>query len=178
MRNARRRSAAIRASFRTSAVLARVLRITPGRRPDVRSTQCVESNFGRALTIGVEEELQLVDPETLALAPGVEKLLGPEGLKTELFSCLIETNTPVCESAAEALAELVRLRRHVREAAAREGLAVAGAGSHPFSRAEEQQIVAEPRYLKMLDELGPKLRRQLVCGLHVHVGMESFEACL
>ena len=138
----------------------------------------MESNFGRALTIGVEEELQLVDPETLALAPGVEKLLGPEGLKTELFSCLIETNTPVCESAAEALAELVRLRRHVREAAAREGLAVAGAGSHPFSRAEEQQIVAEPRYLKMLDELGPKLRRQLVCGLHVHVGMESFEACL
>ena len=44
----------------------------------------------------------LVDAETLELAPGVERLLGPEGLKTELFSCLIETNTPVCESAAEA----------------------------------------------------------------------------
>ena len=120
----------------------------------------------------------LVDPETLALAPGVEKLLGPEGLKTELFSCLVETNTPVCESADEARAELVRLRRQVREAAADEGLAVAGAGSHPFSRAEEQEIVAEPRYLQMLKELGPKLRRQLVCGLHVHVGMESFDACL
>lgn len=138
----------------------------------------MENNFGRALTLGVEEELQLVDPETFALAPGVEKLLGPDGLKTELFSCLIETNTPVCESATEALDALVRLRRQVHEAAAREGLAVAGAGSHPFSRAEEQQIVAEPRYLKMLKELGPKLRRQLVCGLHVHVGMESFEACL
>ncbi len=120
----------------------------------------------------------LLDAETLELAPGVERLLGPEGLKTELFSCLIETNTPVCESAAEALAELVRLRAVVREAAASEGLAVAGAGSHPFSRAEEQEIVAEPRYLKMLAELGPKLRRQLVCGLHVHVGMESFDACL
>ncbi len=138
----------------------------------------MESNFGRTLTIGVEEELQLVDPETLALAPGVEKLLGPEGLKTELFSCLVETNTPVCETAEEARAELVRLRRQVREAAAREGLAVAGAGSHPFSRADEQEIVAEPRYLQMLKELGPKLRRQLVCGLHVHVGMESFDACL
>ena len=65
--------------------------------------------------------MQLVDPETLALAPGVEKLLGPDGLKTELFSCLIETNTPVCESAEEARAELVRLRRQVREAAARRG---------------------------------------------------------
>ena len=93
----------------------------------------MESNFGRALTIGVEEELQLVDPETLALAPGVEKLLGPDGLKTELFACLIETNTPVCESAEEARAELARLRRVVLEAAAaRDGLAVAAAGSHPF----------------------------------------------
>jgi carboxylate-amine ligase len=130
------------------------------------------------LTLGVEEELMLLDAETLALAPGVERLLGPEGLKTELFSCLVETNTPVCDSAAEALAELVRLRTVVREAAASEGLAVAAAGSHPFSRAEDQEIVAEPRYLKMLDELGPKLSRQLVCGLHVHVGMESFDACL
>lgn len=120
----------------------------------------------------------LLDAETLELAPGVERLLGPEGLKTELFSCLVETNTPVCDSAAEALAELVRLRAVVRAAAASEGLAVAGAGSHPFSRAEDQTIVAEPRYRKMLEELGPKLRRQLVCGLHVHVGMESFDACL
>ena len=120
----------------------------------------------------------LVDAKTFALAPGVERLLGPEGLRTELFSCLIETNTPVCDSAAAALAELVRLRAVVREAAASEGLTVAAAGSHPFSRAEDQAIVAEPRYLRMLEELGPKLRRQLVCGLHVHVGMESFDACL
>ena len=120
----------------------------------------------------------LLDPETLALAPGVERLLGPEGIKTELFSCLVETNTPVCESVDEAGAELVRLRGVVREAAASEGLVVAGAGSHPFSRAEDQEIVAEPRYLKMLEELGPKLYGQLVCGLHVHVGMESFDACL
>ena len=120
----------------------------------------------------------LVDAETLELAPGVERLLGPEGLKTELFSCLVETNTPVCESAAEAGDELVRLRSVVREAAGEEGLSVAAAGSHPFSPAEDQEIVAEPRYVKMLEELGPSLYRQLVCGLHVHVGMESFDACL
>ena len=120
----------------------------------------------------------LLDADTLELASGVERLLGPEGLKTELFSCLVETNTPVCESAAEARDELVRLRAVVRDAAGREGLAVAAAGSHPFSRGEDQEIVAEPRYLKMLEELGPKLHRQLVCGLHVHVGMESFDACL
>jgi glutamate---cysteine ligase / carboxylate-amine ligase len=138
----------------------------------------VGSSFGRRLTLGVEEELMLLDPETLELAPGVERLLGPEGLTTELFSCLVETNTPVCASAAEARDELVRLRREVSTAAAAEGLAVAAAGSHPFSRPEEQRIVAEPRYLTMLEELGPGVKRQLVCGLHVHVGMESFADCL
>jgi glutamate---cysteine ligase / carboxylate-amine ligase len=149
-----------------------------GRRRDVPYTRCVDDNFGRALTIGVEEELLLVDRETVALAPGVEKLLGPAGLKTELFACLIETNTPICESAEEARGEVARLRGVVREAAAREGLAVAAAGMHPFSRPEEQEIVPEPRYLKMLEEMGPGARRQLVCGLHVHIGMESFESCL
>lgn len=120
----------------------------------------------------------LLDADSLALAPGVERLLGPPGLKTELFSCLVETNTPICESVEEACDELVRLRRLVGERAAREGFLVAAAGSHPFSIPEEQPIVAEPRYLEMVAELGPIAKSQLVCGLHVHVGMESFEACL
>jgi carboxylate-amine ligase len=128
--------------------------------------------------LGVEEELMLLDPETFELAPGVERLLGPDGLKTELFSCLVETNTPVCASAFEAREELVRLRGVVREAAAREGLVVAAAGAHPFSLPERQPIVQEPRYLKMVEELGPIAKSQLVCGLHVHVGMDSFEECL
>ena len=120
----------------------------------------------------------LLDPETLALAPGVERLLGPEGLKTELFSCLVETNTPVCETVFQARGELRRLRRLVAERAAREGLVVAASGSHPFSTPEQQRIVDEPRYREMVEELGPIAKAQLVCGLHVHVGMESFDACL
>ena len=119
----------------------------------------------------------LLDPETLALAPGVERLLGPPGLKTELFSCLVETNTRVCESAEEVLEELVRLRRLAAVRAAAAGLVVAATGAHPFSRSDEQEVVHEPRYLAMLAER-PGARRQLVCGLHVHVGMESFEQCL
>jgi carboxylate-amine ligase len=138
----------------------------------------VDDRFGRRLTLGVEEELMLVDPATLELAPGVERLLPQEGLKTELFSCLVETNTPVCETAVEACRELRRLRRLVHERAEGEGLAVAAAGSHPFSSPSEQRIVDEPRYVKMVAELGPIAKRQLVCGLHVHVGMASFEECL
>ncbi len=136
-----------------------------------------ENSFGRHLTLGVEEELMLVDPETFALAPGVERLLGPPGLKPELFSCLVETNTPICETAAQALAELERLRGVARAGAEANGLALLAAGSHPFSIAEEQEIVPEPRYLALLEER-PAARRQLVCGLHVHVGMESFGRCL
>jgi carboxylate-amine ligase len=138
----------------------------------------VRDSFGRRLTLGVEEELLLLDPETLALAPGVERLLPHEGLKTELFSCLVETNTPVCATAAEAGAELVRLRGVVAERASTAGLVVAASGSHPFSVPEEQPIVQEPRYLKMLEELGATAKGQLVCGLHVHVGMASFDECL
>jgi carboxylate-amine ligase len=137
----------------------------------------VTASFGRHLTIGVEEELMLLDPNTLALTSGVERLLGPRGLKTELFSCLVETNTRICESAGEVLDELVRLRELAGGRARAANLAVAATGSHPFSRPEEQEIVAEPRYLAMLAER-PGARRQLVCGLHVHVGMESFERCL
>jgi glutamate---cysteine ligase / carboxylate-amine ligase len=138
----------------------------------------VPDNFGRALTLGVEEELMLLEPESFALAPGVERLLGPPGLKTELFSCLVETNTPVCNSAFEARDEVMRLRRLVAERAEGEGLLLAASGSHPFSIPEEQPIVAEARYVKMVEELGRIAKAQLVCGLHVHVGMESFEACL
>jgi carboxylate-amine ligase len=119
----------------------------------------------------------LLDPETLELAPGVERLLGPPGLKTELFSCLVETNTKVCETADELHEELVRLRSLARGRARGAGLALAATGSHPFSPPEQQEIVQEPRYLALLAER-PTARRQLVCGLHIHIGMESFEDCL
>ena len=134
------------------------------------------SNFGRELTLGVEEELFLVDPATRAPAGAVERVLGPPGLKTELFSCLVETNTPICETPAQVLRELERLRRLARGRAEAVGVELLAAGSHPFGRGEEQEIVPEPRYLALLAER-PAARRQLVCGLHVHVGMKSPERC-
>src|SRR5215203_3591224 len=171
MHSARRRSDATRGSSRMRTASGRARPTTRGKRPAGPFTRFVRDNFGRRLTLGVEEELMLLDPSTFALAAGVERLLPEEGLKTELFSCLVETNTPVCETAAEAREQLERLRRLVTDRAGQEGLVVAATGSHPFSIPEKQQIVDEPRYREMVAELGQIAKGQLICGLLVHVGM-------
>jgi len=140
----------------------------------------VEHAFGRAGTLGVEEELLLLDAESLAPVPAVETVVPErtERLKTELFACIVETTTEICESAGEVLEQLRSLRADVVARAASHGVVVAGSGTHPFAQPEEQELVDEPRYRKMLEELGDVARGQLVCGLHVHVGMASPEACL
>jgi glutamate---cysteine ligase / carboxylate-amine ligase len=120
-----------------------------------------------------------VDAETLELAPGASALAAGRTprLKTELFECVVETTTGICETEEEALAQLRERRAEVRELAAERGLAVLASGTHPFA-AGEQPLVPEERYLKMLAELGDVVQRQLVCGLHVHVGMPDLDTSL
>jgi carboxylate-amine ligase len=136
--------------------------------------------FGRALTLGVEEELVLVDTRSLAPVPAVEALVPEPGerLKYELFQSLVETTTPVCRDAYEALDALQRLRDEVAERSDAEGVSFLSAGMHPTGRGDEQEVIDLPRYRKMSDELGDAIARQFVCGVHVHVGMPDEEACL
>jgi carboxylate-amine ligase len=140
----------------------------------------VRAGWGRALTLGVEEELYLVDSETLDAVPIFSRAVPDESerLKAELFECLVETTTPVCFSPAEVLAELRQLRAEVAGRAARLGARVLASGTHPFALGAEQPLVPRPRYEKMRVELGAGVYRQLVCGLHVHVGMASAGDCL
>jgi carboxylate-amine ligase len=146
----------------------------------------IEQRFGNSppLSLGVEEELMILDASSLDQVGAVDRiLLGVEGrdlpgrLKTELFASVVETNTDPCTTAAEVDAVLPALRRATADAAAAEGLAVAAAGSHPFARPEAQPIVQEERYLTFLDYGGIAVRRQGVQGLHVHVGMPTADAC-
>ena len=137
--------------------------------------------FGRSLTLGVEEELFLVDRESFALRSGASQIVGRStttSLKYELFECLVETATPICESVEEVAGVLPEQRRAVAELAAPLGLRIHAAAMHPFSRGADQEIVPEPRYWKMKAEVGPDIFRQLVCGLHVHIGMPDPETCL
>jgi glutamate---cysteine ligase / carboxylate-amine ligase len=139
--------------------------------------------WGSVLTLGVEEELMLVDAETLAQRPASSEVIPrvrvERGVvKHELFESIVELNTGICESSEDALAVLRSLRRATAEAAAPVGCTIAAVGSHPTDVPSEQEIAAEPHYRKFVDYAGPTARRQGVQGLHVHVGMPDAETCL
>lgn len=132
------------------------------------------------MTLGVEEELMLLDAETFLPAAASHLLVGEVDagtLKTELHASVIELATPVCRDVAEAVASLRELRLEAAARATEHGVVIAAGGAHPTARIDSLPVVQEERYLSMIDELGHVARRQAVNGLHVHVGMESLDAC-
>ena len=144
----------------------------------------IDQRWGTSLTVGLEEEIFILDAESLALSPAVETLVaGNEGrklpgrIKTELFASVVELNTDAREGVADALDSLLALRAAAGGVARAHGLELAAVGSHPFSDPEEQEIADEDRYREFVDYAGPTARRQGVSGLHVHLGMESADAC-
>lgn len=144
----------------------------------------IEQHFGPALTVGVEEELWILDGETLELAPDVRKLIDgaeartlPGVLKTELHASVVEVTNEVADTPDEAVDRIAALREAAAEIARANGLIVAAAGSHPTSRPDRQQIAPEERYREFVEYAGPSARRQGVSGLHVHIGMPSADDC-
>ncbi|MCW2974979.1 MAG: Enzymatic protein of unknown function [Actinomycetia bacterium] len=146
----------------------------------------IEAHFGEspAFSLGVEEELMILDAETLepaaavgVLLQGVAGLELPGSLKTELHASVVELNTKVCTSVSDAIAALRELRAVADGIARENGLVVAAAGAHPVAPLESLPVVQEPRYLEMLEQVGYPARRQGVNGLHVHVGVESAAQC-
>ena len=135
-----------------------------------------------ALTIGIEEEYHLVDVTTRALVaeapPGFiaecERILGPQ-VSTEFLRSQIEIGTRPCRTLAEARAELQRLRAGIVASAARHGLAPIAASTHPFARAGEALHTDRARYHALAHDLAGLGRRLLVCGMHVHIGIEDNE---
>jgi glutamate---cysteine ligase / carboxylate-amine ligase len=132
---------------------------------------------GTPYTVGVEEELMLVDAETLELTQGIETILADLGkdfedrVKPELMQSVLEIATAPCANVAAAGEELRSLRQTVLEAAERNGMSIAASGTHPTALWEEQLIVDRPRYHELASELGFIARRELIFGTHVHVGV-------
>jgi carboxylate-amine ligase len=137
----------------------------------------VDHQFGGApYTIGIEEELMILDAETLELVNAIESLLepAPSGeIKPELMESVLEVSTQPCANTAEAGEQLRSLRRQVIETASHKNLTIGSAGTHPFAMWEDQRIVARPRYRDLISALRFVARQELIFGMHVHVGVDS-----
>jgi len=133
------------------------------------------------LTIGLEEEYQIIHPESRELASYVQEFLDQgrvilrDQIKPEFLRSQIEVGSRICNNIQEAHAELVRLRKTVCELAEGKGLRVAAAGTHPFSAWDKQQVTAGERYTKHEENMADVARQMLVFGMHVHVGIDDPE---
>jgi glutamate---cysteine ligase / carboxylate-amine ligase len=132
------------------------------------------------LTLGVEEEYQIIHPETRDLYAYISEFLSQDekrpsrlNLKPEFMQSQVEVGSHVCRNIKEVRHELVRLRRAVSEMARENGLRIAAASTHPFARWEEQSVTEGQRYKELLDDMQGVARRLLIFGMHVHVGFGS-----
>lgn len=131
------------------------------------------------LTLGIEEEYMIVDPETRELTSYVQEMLNRGSLmlghnvKAEFMQSQIEVAGHVCQNIAEARADLIRLRRTISDVAAESGKAIAAAATHPFSRWRDQVISAGERYADLYTDMQDVARRLLIFGMHVHLGFGS-----
>ncbi|RPI13303.1 MAG: carboxylate-amine ligase [Lysobacterales bacterium] len=132
------------------------------------------------LTLGIEEEYLLVDRGTGAVAAEPpEELFAALHDRTagrafpEFLRAQVEVATPVCRDIGEARVALGGLRRAVIEEAGRYGLAPIAASSHPFSLTSRQKRTDKERYVALLEEMQGAARRMMICGLHVHVGIDD-----
>jgi carboxylate-amine ligase len=137
----------------------------------------VEHRFtGPAYTLGIEEELMILDAETLELVNAIETLLEPAPtgeIKPELMESVLEISTDPCPDIAVAGTQLRALRGQVIDTAAGKQLAIGSAGTHPFAMWEDQRIVARPRYRDLISALRFVARQELIFGMHVHVGIDD-----
>src|SRR5436190_7410085 len=134
-----------------------------------------------SLTIGIEEEYQIIDPQTRELRSYITQFLEQgklqlkEQVKAELHQSMVEVGTEVCRTPAEARGELVRLRGAIIGLAARSGLKIAAAGTHPFSSWVHQEITPFERYLGVKQDMQDLAQQLLIFGTHVHIGIEDRE---
>ena len=137
---------------------------------------------GPSFTIGIEEELMILDSESLTLANAIEAVLEEYGeddsVKPELLESVLEIATAPHATAHEAGEELRALRRGVAEAAERRGLLIGSAGTHPFAMWEDQRVSSRPRYRELIAALRFVARQEIIFGLHVHVGIDDPEKAI
>ena len=138
-----------------------------------------------AFTIGVEEEYQIVHPETRELASKSGQLINAneqddqsQDLLYEMHRCQVEIATGICHTLEDVRRELTQARRAAIVAAQEHGLAIAAAGTHPFSRWQNQEVTPKDRYHDLNNLLQQLIRELIIFGCHVHVGIADRDAAV
>ena len=131
-----------------------------------------------SLTLGIEEEYQIIDPETRELKSYITEILQGDKVildevKPELHQSMVEIGSKVCRAPSDLRSELVRLRGMVMDLAARSNLVIAAAGTHPFSSWMTQEITPLERYMGVREDLQDLAQQLLIFGTHIHVGIED-----
>ncbi|CAN5417826.1 carboxylate-amine ligase [soil metagenome] len=135
-------------------------------------------------TLGIEEEFQIIDPETRELRSRNKEIMHEgkgrlrDQVAPELHQSMIESETKICPDIQAARRQIIALRSELARLAALDGLKLASAGTHPFSQWEEQPITNKKRYQTILQDMQRIARSNVIFGLHVHVGIPSREAGL
>jgi glutamate---cysteine ligase / carboxylate-amine ligase len=135
-------------------------------------------------TIGIEEEFQIIDPETRELRSHIQeilvdgKMILKEHVRPEMHQSVVELGTEICADAACARQQVIELRSELATLAARDGLKIASAGTHPFSHWMDQLITTDERYATIVKDLQRVARANLIFGLHVHVGIPDREEAI
>src|SRR5438477_6848151 len=135
-------------------------------------------------TLGIEEEFQIIDPETRELRSHIQQILAggkmilKEHVKPEMHQSVVELGTEICDDAACARQQVIQLRSNLATIAARDGLKIASAGTHPFSNWMDQLITADERYATIVNDMQQIARINLIFGLHVHVGIPDREEAI
>jgi carboxylate-amine ligase len=135
-------------------------------------------------TLGIEEEFQIIDPETRELRSHVSEILEDgktllgEQVKPEIIQSMIEVGTGICKNIKEARTDIINLRSILSGLVRKKGLVIVAAGTHPFSHWQDQKIFENARYEVIVEENQMIARSALTFGLHVHVGIPDPERAI
>ena len=142
------------------------------------------SAHNHVFTLGIEEEFQIIDPETRELRSHIQGILADgkmvlkEGVKSEMHQSVVELGTEICSDAVCARKQIVQLRSDLAMIAGHAGLKIASAGTHPFSHWMDQLITVEERYATIVQDMQQIARANLIFGLHVHIGIPDREVAI
>lgn len=131
-------------------------------------------------TVGIEEEYLIVDRETrdlvesppAAMWKALGEVLGSQ-VTHELLKAQVEVGTKVCNTVSEAREDLAGLRRDLSRIVNEYGAAIIASSTHPFANWERQETTDDPRYMRLAADYQHVARQLIICGMHVHVGIED-----